>query len=91
MLAVIRLVVTFAGASTPYVSCVIFPIAPTGVVSVSPVARHATIASTNESNTAMTESHGAMPKPSQPTITSPIVAKIIPAANQRLGTSIAAI
>ena len=52
MLALMRLMFMWPGLSAPNVSWVILPIAPTGVVSVSPVTRQATRARANESATA---------------------------------------
>ena len=53
MFALMRLTFMSPGLSTPNASWVILPIAPTGVVSVSPVTRQATSASANESSTAI--------------------------------------
>ena len=53
MLALIKLTLTLPGLSAPKISCVTLPIAPTGVVSVSPVTRQATSANQNDSATAM--------------------------------------
>ena len=60
--AVIRFAVAFPGTSTPKVSWVILPIAPTGVMSVSPVARHATMARKKDMITARIPIHQWMPK-----------------------------
>ena len=57
MFAVIRLVGTFPGAMTPNVSCVILLSGPTGVMSVSPVARAATTTSRNVASTAISPIH----------------------------------
>ncbi len=54
MLAAIKFTFTLPGLMAPKVSCVTLPIAPMGVVSVSPVTRHATTASAKESSTAST-------------------------------------
>ena len=54
--AVIRLAVTFPGVTTPKVSWVILPMAPTGVMPVSPETRAATTARTKLSRTANTAS-----------------------------------
>ena len=52
MLAAIRLMFVSPGLSVPKMSCVTLPIAPMGVVSVSPVTRQATSARKNEKTTA---------------------------------------
>jgi hypothetical protein len=54
MLAAIRFTFKFPGERAPKVSWVIFPMAPIGVVSVSPVTRQATSARKNDIPTAMT-------------------------------------
>ena len=74
------------GRQDAYVSWVILPIAPTGVVSVSPVARAATIERTNEE-------HRDVPSLADleviaPSTTKPTVENTIPAERRTLGTSI---
>ena len=71
-------------------SWVIFPIAPTGVVSVSPVTRHATSASANESSTATTVCQYGMPRVWWPRSASPVTPTIWPPMNHDAGASIAA-
>jgi hypothetical protein len=51
-LALMRFTVVLSGLTAPRMSWVILPMAPTGVVSVSPVTRQATSASAKESSTA---------------------------------------
>src|SRR5215813_514174 len=87
ILALIKLTVTLPGLNAPKMSCVTLPIAPTGVVSVSPVTRQATSASQKDSATAIAVSQTGMPKlacPSQARATSDT---IWPAANQLIGAS----
>src|SRR5438034_11830635 len=72
MLALIKLTLMLPGLSAPKMSWVTLPIAPTGVVSVSPVTRQATSASQKDSATAITVSQTGMPKlacPSQASAT----------------------
>src|SRR5262249_39065915 len=87
MLALIKLTLTLPGLSAPKVSCVTFPIAPTGVVSVSPVTRQATSASKKDSATAMTLCQTGMPKLACPSQASAISDTIWPPANQLIGAS----
>src|SRR5262249_8784252 len=87
MLALIRLTLTLPGLSAPKVSCVTLPMAPTGVVSVSPVTRQATSASQKDSATAIAISHTAMPKFACPSQASATSDTIWPAANQVMGAS----
>src|SRR5947209_6701504 len=87
MLALIKLTVTLPGLSPPKMSCVTLPIAPTGVVSVSPVTRQATSASQKDSATATTLSQTAMPKLACPSQASATSDTIWPAANQLMGAS----
>jgi hypothetical protein len=89
-LALIKFAVVLPGWSTPNTSWVILPMAPTGVVSVSPVTRHATSASANESSTATAVSQYGMPKVTWPSQASPISAMPCPPMNQDDGVSIAA-
>src|SRR5258707_9111453 len=87
MLALIKLMLTLPGCKAPKISCVTLPIAPTGVVSVSPVTRQATSASQKDSATAIAVSQTGMPKlacPSQARATSDT---IWPTANQLIGAS----
>src|SRR5262245_13864120 len=88
MLALIKLTLTLQGLSAPNTSCVTFPIAPTGVVSVSPVTRQATSASQKDSATAIALSQTAMPKVACPSQASATSDTIWPAANQLMGASI---
>src|SRR3954451_6111728 len=87
MFALIRLTVTLPGLSPPKMSCVTLPIAPTGVVSVSPVTRAATSASQKDSTTATTLSQTAMPKLACPSQASATSDTTCPAANQLMGAS----
>ena len=79
--ALIRFTVMLPGLRTPNVSCVIFPIAPTGVVSVSPVTRQATRASANESSTATAVCQYGMPNVTWPSQASPTKPTIWPQIN----------
>src|SRR6516165_8377948 len=90
MLALIRLILTLPGLSAPKVSCVIFPIAPTGVVSVSPVTRQATSASKKDSATATTLCQTGMPKLACASQASATSDTIWPTANQLIGASMRA-
>src|SRR5256885_16366514 len=87
MLALIRLTLTLPGLSAPKMSCVTLPIAPTGVVSVSPVTRQATSASQKDSATATALSQTAMPKLACPSQASATSETIWPTANQLIGAS----
>src|SRR3989449_7097455 len=89
MLALIKLTLTLPGLSAPKMSCVTLPIAPTGVVSVSPVTRQATSASQKDSATAITLSQTAMPKLACPSQASATSDTIWPTANQLIGASMA--
>ncbi len=60
MFAVIRLTVTSPGLMAPKVSWVILLSGPTGVMSVSPVARAATTTSRKEASTAISPIHHVM-------------------------------
>ena len=71
-------------------SCVIFPIAPTGVVSVSPVTRQATSANANDNSTATAVSQYGMPKVLWPSHARPTKPKSWPPINHEAGVSIAA-
>src|SRR5262244_3431485 len=87
MLALIELTLMLPGLSAPKMSWVTLPIAPTGVVSVSPVTRQATSASQKDSATAIAVSQTGMPKlacPSQARATSDT---IWPTPNQLIGAS----
>ena len=88
MLAVIRFTGMSPGLSAPNVSCVILLKGPTGVMSVSPVARAATSTSRNVASTAITPIHQVMWNSMWPriTTTSPSTAK--PPRNHVPGTSI---
>ena len=85
--AVIRFVVMFVGASTPYTSCVIFPMAPIGVMSVSPVALAATIESRKVTSTATIPIHQLMPKNWCPSSTQARPESPQPITHQEAGTS----
>src|SRR3954466_11330758 len=87
MLALIKLTLTLPGCNAPKMSCVTLPIAPTGVVSVSPVTRQATSASQNDSATAITVSQTGMPKLACPSQASATSDTIWPTANQLMGAS----
>ncbi len=89
--AVIRFVVMLEGASQPYNSCVILPIAPIGVTSVSPVARAATIDSRNVTSTAMIPIHQVISNKKWPSSTQARPVRKVPATNQDVGTSISSI
>ena len=67
----------------------IFPIAPTGVVSVSPVTRHATSASANERSTATAVCQYGIPRMTWPSHASPTRPTIWPPTNHDAGVSIA--
>jgi len=71
-------------------SWVTLPIGPTGVVSVSPVARQQTRDIKNETATAINPSPTETWKPRYRTTTVPMPMGISPATSQELGTSIAA-
>ena len=75
------------GATTPYISCVILPIAPIGVMSVSPVARAATIDRKKVTSTARMPIHQVMSNSQWPRITQAVPAASVPATNQLDGTS----
>jgi hypothetical protein len=87
MLALIKLTLTLPGCNAPKMSCVTLPIAPTGVVSVSPVTRQATRASQKDSATAITVSQTGMPKLACPSQASATSDTIWPTANQLMGAS----
>src|SRR5262249_29689786 len=87
MLALIKLILTFPGLSAPKVSCVILPMAPTGVVSVSPVTRQATSASKKDSTTATTLCQTGMAKLAWASQASATSETIWPTANQLIGVS----
>src|SRR4030095_6717600 len=87
MLALIKLTLTLPGLSAPNVSCVTFPIAPTGVVSVSPVTRQWRSASKKDSATAITLCQTGMPKLACPSQASATSDTIWPTANQLIGAS----
>ena len=71
-------------------SCVILPMAPTGVMSVSPVARQATMARKKDMTTARMPIHQWMPKNQIWRITAAMPVTITPMANHEPGTSTAA-
>src|SRR5271169_4768308 len=87
MFALIKLILTLPGCNAPKMSCVTLPIAPTGVVSVSPVTRQATRASQKDSATAITVSQTGMPKLACPSQASATSDTIWPTANQLMGAS----
>src|SRR5436189_1919344 len=87
MLALIKLALMLPGLSASKVSCVTLAIAPTGVVSVSPVTRQATSASQKDSATAIALSQTAMPKLACPSQASATSDTIWPAVNQLMGAS----
>ena len=89
-LADIRFTLTLPGLSAPNVSWVILPMAPTGVVSVSPVTRHATSASANDSSTASAVCQYGMPNARWPSQASPTNAATWPPTNHEAGASSAA-
>jgi len=79
----------FPGLTAPKVSCVIFPMAPTGVVSVSPVTRQATSARAKERTTARSVCQYGIPKVRCPRIASPAKPSPWPRKNQEGGVSMA--
>src|SRR5947207_7576203 len=87
MLALIKLTLTLPGCNAPKMSCVTLPIAPTGVVSVSPVTRQATSASQQEIANPITGSQTEMPKLACPSQASATSDTIWPTANQLMGAS----
>jgi hypothetical protein len=87
MLALIKLILTLPGLIAPKASCVTLPIAPTGVVSVSPVTRQATSASRKDSITATRLCQTGMPKLACASQASATNDTIWPAANQLIGAS----
>lgn len=86
----IRLVVMLPGATTPKTNCVILPSAPVGVVSVSPVARHATMAMKKLITTQRRLIHQAIPKSFQAKNITSGVSPEMPYTNHWMGTSTAA-
>jgi len=87
MLALIKLTLTLPGLSAPKMSWVTLPIAPMGVVSVSPVTRQATSASQKDSATAIAVSQTGMPKLACPSQARATNDTIWPTANQLIGAS----
>jgi hypothetical protein len=87
MLALIKLTLTLRGLSAPKMSWVTLPIAPTGVVSVSPVTRQATSANQKDSATAIAVSHTGMPKLACPSQARATNDTIWPTPNQLIGAS----
>src|SRR5262249_10403282 len=85
MLALIKLTLTLPGLSRPKISWVTLPIAPTGVVSVSPVTRQATSASQKDNATAIALSQTGMPKLACPSQARATNDTIWPKANQLIG------
>src|SRR5207249_11606107 len=75
------------GPSAPQLSWVTLPIAPTGVVSVSPVTRQATSASQKDSATAIAVSQTGMPKLACPSQASATSDTTWPTTNQLIGAS----
>ena len=90
MLADIRFTFTLPGLKAPKTSWVIFPIAPTGVVSVSPVTRQATRARAKDSSTATAVCQYGMPKVWWPSQASPRNPTTWPETNHEAGVSMAA-
>ena len=88
--AVIRLAEAFCGISVPKVSCMILPIAPTGVMSDSPVARQATSASRKVISTATSPSRKGTLKAEEASHATPMPLAKVPSRNQLLGGSVAA-
>src|ERR1700747_2533480 len=87
MLALIKLTLMLPGLSAPKMIWVTLPIAPIGVVSVSPVTRQATSASQKDNTTAIAVSQTGMPKlacPSQARATSDPIG---PTASQLIAAS----
>jgi hypothetical protein len=66
---------------------VILPIAPIGVMSVSPVARAATIDKRNVTTTASRPIHQVIPKSTWPSTTHAVPARATPTTNHDAGTS----
>ena len=88
--AAMRLCWMLPGEIAANSSCITLPMAPIGVVSVSPVARHATIDSTNDMITAMRPAHHEILNATASTMTIAMVIGMRPAMNHEFGTSIAA-
>ena len=91
MLALMRLTFMFPGLRPPKISCVTLPIAPIGVVSVSPVIRQATRAKANVSTTATALCQRGMPKLNLASVARPTRPTSWPPRNQEAGTSMASI
>src|SRR6476469_3387812 len=87
MLALIKLTLTLPGLSAPKMSWVTLPIAPTGVVSASPVTRQVTSASQKDGATAIAVSQTGMPKLACPSHARATSDTIWPTANQLIGAS----
>src|SRR5262249_36783100 len=87
MLALIELTLILPGLSAPKMSWVTLPIAPTGVVSVSPVTRQPTIATHNDGTTAIAVAQTGMPKLACPRQARATSDTIWPTANQLIGAS----
>src|ERR1700758_2916101 len=87
MLALIKLTLMLPGLSAPKMSWVTLPIAPIGVVSVSPVTRQATSASQKDSATAIAVSQTGMSKLACPSQASATSDTIWPTTNQLMGAS----
>src|SRR5277367_1367519 len=91
MFAAMRLTLMLPGLSAPKVSCVTLPIGPIGVVSVSPVTRHATIASAKDITTAIALCQYGIPNVACASNASATSEMSCPAANQDIGVSMASI
>src|SRR5882724_805823 len=87
----IKLWVMFFGDRTANSNCMTLPIAPMGVVSVSPVARQAAMQRTNDMTAATMPRGIEIWNAKYWTMTSPMTMGASPASSQRFGTSIAAI
>jgi len=91
MFALIRFTFMLPGLSAPNVSCATLPMAPVGVVSVSPVTRQATSARKNDMATAITLCHTGMLKLTFASQHSATSDTSCPATNHEAGVSIASI
>src|ERR1035437_9775689 len=91
MFALIRFTFMLPGLSAPNVSGVTLPIAPMGVVSVSPVTRHATSASAKDITTASALCQYGIPNDACASSERAMSEMIWPAANQDIGVSMASI
>src|ERR1035441_374032 len=91
MFALIRFTFMFPGLSAPKVSCVTLPIALMGVVSVSPVTRHATSARAKDITTATALCQYGIPNDACASKASATSETSWPAANHDIGVSMASI